>query len=253
MQKNSPVEIGLIPAAGTGARLGYLSNLLPKTLFPIYDRPILHHIINLMESVKIREIYIIVNVHKDKIIEYCKKVRKDLKVNIHFIEQKELNGTANAILLAERYIREPFLTILGDEYLPGDLLPDILEFFYTKNCIALEAAIKEKNKIILQQTCCVNIAEDNRIIQIIEKPQNPLYNLRGCGIYVFKPEIFGFIKKTAPNPIRKEKDITTVIDMVAKNNQAYAYVLSGSNFNINNADELLKASNFARRNLKNID
>ncbi len=79
---NRIIRKGVIPAAGSAQRLGYLSHLLPKTLFPIYDRPIFHHLINQMESIGIEDIYVIVNVHKEKIIEYYKSIRSDLKSRI---------------------------------------------------------------------------------------------------------------------------------------------------------------------------
>src|SRR3989304_2708347 len=83
------IKIGIIPAAGEGTRLGYLSNLLPKTLFPIYDRPILHHIIDIMESLGIEDIYIIVNVHKEKIRNTKKIKNRILNQNFIFFNQKK--------------------------------------------------------------------------------------------------------------------------------------------------------------------
>src|SRR3972149_11612212 len=110
------IKIGIIPAAGEGTRLGYLSNLLPKTLFPIYDRPILHHIIDIMESLGIEDIYIIVNVHKEKIREYYKNIKPDLKSRLHFIEQKKLDRLAHAILLRDKFVDgQGFQLVLGDE------------------------------------------------------------------------------------------------------------------------------------------
>ena len=248
------IKIGVIPAAGSGKRLGYLSNLLPKTLFPIYDRPILHHIINLMESLGIEDIYIIVNIHKDKILEYYKSVKKTLKARIHFIEQKELNGVANAILLVKKYIKnESFFTILGDECIITESLESFIDFFFDNDCIVAEVVIKEKDRSLLRQTCCAKIAADNRIIEIIEKPENPLSNIRGCGIYLFKPEIFSFIEKSMADAAKKEKDITTTIDNIAKTNKAYAYFLNGLNININNADELLKASTYVKKYFSSIN
>ncbi len=47
------IKVGVIPAAGKGSRLGYLSNILPKPLLPVYDRPIIHHVIDNMKSVGI--------------------------------------------------------------------------------------------------------------------------------------------------------------------------------------------------------
>jgi len=223
MQKR--IKIGVIPAAGAGARLGYLSNLLPKTLFPIYDRPILHHVIDLMESLGIEDIYIIVNYHKEKIKEYYKNIRTGLNAKLHFIEQKKLDGLANA-----------------DECIIADSLEPMIELFYGTGSIATEAVIKESNMDILRQTCSANINKEGRILEIIEKPENPPYMTRGCGIYLFKPEIFNFIRSTSPHPVRKEKDITSVINNVASTGQSYGYFLKGHNININDYEELLRAN-----------
>ncbi|MEA2016764.1 MAG: nucleotidyltransferase family protein [Actinomycetota bacterium] len=241
MQKK--IKIGVIPAAGAGERLGYLSNLLPKTLFPIYDRPILHHIIDLMESMGIEDIYIIVNYHKEKIKEYYKNIRKSLKVKIHFIEQKKLDGLANATLLTERYTKkQPFMVILSDECIIANSLEPMIELFSKTGSITTEAVIKEKDKDILRQTCSANIDKDGRILEIIEKPENPPYMIRGCGIYLFKPEIFNLIRRTPPDPKRKEKDITSVINNAAGIGKACGYFLEGYNININDYEELLKAN-----------
>jgi len=247
------IKIGVIPAAGAGVRLGYLSNLLPKTLFPVYDRPILHHIINLMESLEIEDIYIIVNVHKEKIKEYCKNIKQDLKAKIHFIEQKELNGLANAILLLEKYTKDqPFLVILSDECIITDSLEPMIDLFFSTKSIATEAVIKEKNKDILKETCSANLDRDGKILEIVEKPEDPPYMIRGCGIYLFRPEIFEFIRNTPAHPVRKEKDITSVINNIAKIKKAYGYFINGYNININDYEELLKANLLIKINIKKI-
>ncbi len=245
---NRTIKKGVIPAAGSAQRLGYLSHLLPKTLFPIYDRPIFHHLINQMESVGIKDIYVIVNIHKEKIIEYYKSIRSNLKSRIHFIEQRKLNGLANAILLAEKYIKdEPFLTILGDECIITKSLKPVIEFFYKNHSIVTEIVIKEKNIDLLKQTCSANIGENGQIIEILEKPEKPPYMIRGCGIYVFSPEIFDYIRVTPIHPVRGEKEITQTINDLAKINKAYGYFMNGENININDPEELLKASQLFRK------
>jgi len=237
------IRIGVIPAAGSALRLGYLSHLLPKTLFPIYDRPIFHHLIDQMESLGIEDIYVIVNVHKEKIVEYYKNIKANLKARIHFIEQKKLNGLANAILLTEKYIRDnPFLTILGDECSITDPLESMVDLFFKSDSVVTEMMIKETDKNILRQTCSARVDKNGRIIEIIEKPDDPPYLVRGCGIYLFSPRIFDFIKETPINPIRDEKEITATINNVAKQGKAFGYFTKGQNININDPDELLKAS-----------
>jgi len=247
------IKIGVIPAAGAGGRLGYLSNLLPKTLFPVYDRPILHHIINLMESLRIEDIYVIVNYHKEKIIEYYKNIKPNLKSRLHFIEQKKLNGLANAILLVEKYVKnQPFLVILGDECIITDSLEPMIDLFFSTKSIATEAVIKEKDNNILKQTCSANLDRNGKILEILEKPEDPPYMIRGCGIYLFSPAIFKFIRNTPVHPVRKEKDITSVINNVAKIKKAYGYFINGYNININDYEELLRANLLIKINIKKI-
>ncbi len=247
------IKIGIIPAAGAGTRLGYLSHLLPKTLFPIYDRPILHHIINIMESLGVEDIYIIVSIHKEKIKEYYKNIKKSLKSRLHFVEQKKLDGLANAILLIKKYTRkQPFLVILGDECIIADSLEPMINLFFDTKSIATEAVIKEEDKDILRQTCSANVDKDGKILEILEKPDNPPYMIRGCGIYLFRPEIFEFIRNTPVHPVRKEKDITSVINNVAKTKKACGYFMHGHNININDYEELLKANLLIKLNIKKI-
>ncbi|MCJ7473415.1 MAG: sugar phosphate nucleotidyltransferase, partial [Actinobacteria bacterium] len=208
-----------------------------------YNRPIFHHLIDMMESLEIEDIYVVVNVHKKYILQYYKSIKSSLKTRIHFIVQKELDGMANAILLTEKYIKnQPFLVILGDECIITDSLETMIESFFDTGAIVTELITKEDSKETLKQTCSLSIGKDNKILEILEKPEEPPYMIRGCGIYLFDPEIFKFIRNTPVHPIRKEKDITTVISNVAKTGKAYGYFFNGYNININDSDELLKAS-----------
>jgi dTDP-glucose pyrophosphorylase len=184
------VKVGVIPAAGSGKRLGYLSGLLPKTLFPLYDRPIIHYVVDQMQKAGIEDIYIIVNVYKEKIIEYFKLVQMDLRCNIYFIEQKELNGTGESILLVEKYVKnKPFMVVYGDDCTITESLEPMVESFVKNNASVIEGVVAESDIHILQHTCSVNMLKNGKMIEIIEKPEVPPYMFRGCGIYIFKPDI----------------------------------------------------------------
>jgi dTDP-glucose pyrophosphorylase len=236
------IKIGVIPAAGSGKRLGYLSSLLPKTLFPLHDRPIIHYVVNQMEFLGIEEVYIIVNVYKEKIIEYFKFIEMDLRIKLHFIEQKRLDGTANAILLAEKYIKkQPFMVIYGDDCTVTNSLKPMVDLFFKTKAVVVEGVVKEKDKKILRQTCSVKLKKDGKMIEILEKPEKPPYMYRGCGVYLFRPEIFDFIKNTPIHLIRKEREITYTINSVAEADKAYGFIIDGYNININDYNELLKA------------
>ncbi len=243
LMNQNRVRIGVIPAAGSGSRLGYLSAILPKALFPLYDRPILHYVINQMQSLGITDIYIVVHVYKEKIIEYCKSIAGTLRVRLHFVEQPTLSGTADAILQAERHIRNrPFLVMYGDDCTISDSLPAMMNFFQLNDGIVTEAVIGETRDAILRQTCSVRVTRTGKMVEIMEKPSHPPYHVRGCGVYMFRPEIFTHIRATPVHSQRKEREITHTINMLAQMGLAYGYRIRGHNININNYDELIRAS-----------
>ena len=71
-----------------------------------------------------------------------------------------------------------------------------------------------------------------QIIHIIEKPARPRYPYRGCGIYLFRPEIFSYIKKTPVSSIRNEREITHTLQLLTREKRVYGYLIKGSNINI---------------------
>jgi len=166
----------VIPAAGKGERMGYLSKILPKCLFPVYDKPILQHIFDKLTPLGIKKFYLITNYQEEKIKEYC----ESLSLNIEFIHQSELKGIAHAISLCEDLISKPFITVLGDDLTVGDLKP-LIRLFHRKKAVVVEGVVKEPNLEILRQTNCMEL-RSTRIIKIEEKPKKPFANLRGIGV-----------------------------------------------------------------------
>lgn len=238
----SEIKFGVIPAAGRGSRMGYLSHILPKCLFPLYDQPIIHANVEKMIGLGIKTIFIIVHYQKDKIKEYFKSVEDSLDIEINFIEQEKLLGIANAIALTKNYLNKPFMVMLGDDCTITGSLQNLVDTFYEKNAIALQAIVREEDIEILRTTCCIKVDSDKKISEIIEKPQNPFSNLRGCGIYLFQNSIYDYIEKTSASGVRNETEITDVISLVAKKNRAFGEFINGSNININSYADLWRAS-----------
>jgi dTDP-glucose pyrophosphorylase len=243
MAGNDKVKVAVIPAAGQGKRMGYLSFILPKPLLPIYDKPLIHHILENIRKNEIEEVYIIVYYQKEKIIEYINTFKSDLgPATIKFIElEQPSKGIAHTISFAEQYITEPFMVILGDDFTITPSFYNLIKLFFKKNAVAVEGVVKEKSIEALKSTCCLKLDKDKRIIEIIEKPDVPITNIRGIGVYIFSPEIFDYIKQTQVSPPRNEIEITNTIKLVAKKGKAYAEFIRGINININTPEDLFKA------------
>lgn len=235
------IRLGVIPAAGEGTRMGYLSQVLPKCLFPVYDRPVIHSIVENMKIIGVEQIYVIVNYQKERLVEYFNSVVDEISISINFIEQKQLSGIAGAIMLTSHYINEPFMVILGDDCTITPSLQNLVDLFFKRSATVVEGIVREENHELLKSTCCVHLGESGRILEIVEKPKNPVSNLRGCGVYAFSNDIFSYIEKTPASAIRNEVEITQTIDLVAREKKAFGEFIDGVNININSYEDLLRA------------
>lgn len=234
--------MGVIPAAGEGRRLGYLSYLIPKCLFPLYDKPIIHYVIENMVKVGVERIIIPTYYQKGKLIEYFEYAKKDVGAEICLLKLNELpRGIALTIASTRELIDEPFMVILGDDVTITDSLQNLVDLFFKMKATAVEGVVYEENDETIKRTCCIELARDNRILKIVEKPRNPFTKIRGCGVYVFDPRIFEYITKTPMSPPRQEAEITNTLSLVAKHKRAYGGFIEGVNVNVNTPEDMFRA------------
>ncbi|MGK7910524.1 MAG: sugar phosphate nucleotidyltransferase [Synechococcus sp.] len=109
-----PVRKAIVPTAGLGTRLHPVTRTVPKELLPIGSVPMLHRAIAELVRGDVREIAIIVTSRKTAIQDYVSTL--DLDCTIHFVEQPEPKGVADAILRAGEFLAdEPFVFFMPDE------------------------------------------------------------------------------------------------------------------------------------------
>ncbi len=200
----------VILCAGKGTRLMPLTENRPKPMIPIAGRPILEHIINKIEDF-VDNIYLIVKYKKETIVNHFKNHSK-----ITFIEQKEIDGTGYAVLMAKDYINDDFLVINGDIIFDDDL-KDIVNY---KNAVALTEVDNPENFGV------VVLDDENNIIELQEKPKNPKSNLINAGIYKFEKNIFDILENLKPSD-RGEVELTDAIKELINKKNIYSKNTSG--------------------------
>ena len=94
MDKNNILTI--IPAAGRGSRMLSLTDNCAKSMIPIASKPLISYLLDQLISEDMKDVVIIVGYKKETIIDYVNMFYKD-KLNITFVEQKELLGLGHAI------------------------------------------------------------------------------------------------------------------------------------------------------------
>ena len=93
----------IVLCAGYGKRLQPYTKDYQKSMLLVHNKPILEYILNGLIYAGFKDLIFVVGYKKEQITDYFKNGEK-WDVNLHYIEQKYLNGTGGALLECEKLI-----------------------------------------------------------------------------------------------------------------------------------------------------
>lgn len=233
------IQTGVIAAAGKGTRAYPRTSFIPKPLFRIENQSILEKNIQLLvERIKVKEIYILVGYLADHLmteVERIKPLYPGVKIETSFWTRK---GLASDVASLEKKIDGPFVTILGDELYDDSDHEKLLGTFKKHKNLTASVAIKETPLVShIKKNYSVELDRD-RVVRLVEKPENPSNRLLGLGTYLFTEEYFKTFHETPPSERTGVIEITDVIDRMARQTQeVYATRIQCSYFNINSLQD----------------
>jgi dTDP-glucose pyrophosphorylase len=206
--------VGVILAAGKGARMYPFSERSPKPILPILNRPLLAHQIEVMRDSGITDIHIVVG-HLGYQVASVFGDGSQYGVTIRFVEQESTLGLAHAVGALESRVQLPFLLMLGDIYfhLKSPLRPlcdEVLGGEVNANLVSMY----EPDPAMVRRNFVIEADEGRRVRRVIEKPRYVESQLKGCGLYVFDPHIFDAIRRTPRTAMRDEYEITDSIQIL---------------------------------------
>ncbi|MEM3399489.1 MAG: nucleotidyltransferase family protein [Candidatus Micrarchaeia archaeon] len=172
---------------GKGTRLRPYTYSIPKSMLPLGDKPILEFVINNLHKQGITDITLTVGYLKEQIKEYFGDGGK-FGVKIRYLEEEKEMNTAGSIKAAEKDVKETFLVLMGD-HLTNINFRKMVNFHKKHGGIA---TIGLKRQGLPLEYGIAKIDANSRIVEFEEKPI--IQNLINAGIYVFEPEIFGYIE-----------------------------------------------------------
>ncbi len=246
---NSKKLIGVIPAAGRGIRLSPYTGKTSKAMLMAGDKPIIEQNISIMRDyLGIDFIYVLTGYKSQQLESYLGDGKK-FGVNITYIKINNIeDGLARGILEAEKYLKSDFCVILGDEVYYNTNHKELLQFL-EKDFTAVCAVKEVKHTYIIKKNYSVEI-KDNAITSLTEKPETVTNHYLGCGTYLFKPDIFDYIRKTQPSARSKRVELVDVINSVAaEGKKVLPFMLKGEYVNVNNIDDY-NAANYMLRSLQ---
>lgn len=177
----------VILAAGEGRRCRPLTQTKSKVMLPVGNRPFMEHAIRALAANGVKELFIVIGYQKERIMDHFEDGIK-YGVEITYIEQKELLGTAHALAQAEPYIDGDFLVVNGDNLLDDKAVHDLVA---SVGDYVILAALREHTG-----DYGVLTVEQNSVISIREKPGRPCAGVLNTGAYKFSTNIFEWLQKT---------------------------------------------------------
>jgi glucose-1-phosphate thymidylyltransferase len=165
----------IIPVAGIGTRLRPHTHTAPKPLLHVAGKPILGHILDAIAPLNPEQVIFVVGHMGEKIIDY---VKGNYDYDTLFIEQAEPLGLGYAIFLAlEQSGDTDVLVLLGDTIIDARLADFVSA---GPNVLGLKSVdMKEASRF------GIAVVENDRIIEVVEKPTNPPSALAIVGAYYF--------------------------------------------------------------------
>lgn len=195
----------VIIAGGKGTRLKPLTNVIPKPLVPIGDKPIIQLIIESFNKVGMKKFFLLVNYKANLIENFINEIANE-NFETEFIYENEPLGTAGSLYLLKGKVKETFFVSNCDILIDQDY-SEIYKFHKeNKNELTIVGALKHYS--IPYGT--LEVEDGGFLRDLIEKPDLTL--IVNSGLYILEPHLLNEI------PENEYYHITNLIDNIKKRN-----------------------------------
>jgi glucose-1-phosphate thymidylyltransferase len=182
----------VIPLAGLGKRMRPHTHTRAKPMVRLAGRPILGHLLDWVVDERVDEVILIISPHQTDVEAYA---RTATSRPVRIVIQDEPLGQADAIARVASFVDEPLLIVFSDTL--ADVTFDHLADVDADGLIYVKEIPDPSRMGII-------VVEDNRIVDMIEKPQVPISHLATIGMYYFRDHagLFSAIDRVLAMPPR---------------------------------------------------
>jgi UTP--glucose-1-phosphate uridylyltransferase len=223
------ITIAVVPVAGLGTRLLPATKSQPKEMLPVAKKPVVQYVVEELEANGLKQILFITGKNKSSIEnhfdfdhELMRNLREGgkeellaeleyerMRMQFFFTRQRRQKGLGDAVLCAQHYTQDsPFVVALGDSIIGlhgcSTVVRRMMDVFMSERADCVIAV----EEVPLESVPFYGIVKPDsdlgggafRITDLVEKPSADAApsNLAIAARYVFSPEIYSALEKTAP-------------------------------------------------------
>jgi bifunctional UDP-N-acetylglucosamine pyrophosphorylase/glucosamine-1-phosphate N-acetyltransferase len=211
----------VILAGGEGKRVFPLTANSPKPMFKLLGKPLIHHVIDTLKQVGLKDYIVVVGHCGEQIKDYLKD-GSQLGVNIQYTLQKESLGMADALQTTKELVEDNFFVVNADDIFEASLIKRMKnEFNETGAEIVLSCKpVKETWKFGIIEI------KNEKVTDFVEKPQKGKEpsNLAVVGVYLLTKQIFDYYKKI---PVSDHQYEDAILQFIKNNNVVKAIEYDG--------------------------
>jgi UTP--glucose-1-phosphate uridylyltransferase len=262
------IRKAIIPAAGWGTRFLPATKAVPKEMLPVVDTPVIQYVVEEAVACGITDICIVVSEGKGAIREHfspnvaleqkliaqhkegllAEMRRISTMARFTYVFQKEQRGLGDAIYCGKDFAGdEAFAVLLGDTIIDAQRpaigqLAEVYEKHHEGVVLCEEV---DRAKVSRYGVLDAELLEGQTYLvrDLVEKPspQDAPSNLVIASRYIFPPEIFAHLERTAPGK-GGEIQITDAMRLLVAARPFYARKLAGMRFDVGDARGFIEAN-----------
>jgi glucose-1-phosphate thymidylyltransferase len=186
-----------------------LTRITNKHLLPIYDRPMVTYAVESLVRAGVTDLMLVTGgTHAGEFFRLLGDGHEYGIDRLFYAYQEEEGGIAEALGLAERFVGDDrVLVVLADNIFERSIRPAVENFERQERGGRIVLARLPDPEHLRH----LGVAEldGDRVLRIVEKPQDPPSEFAVTGIYFYDADVFGIIPTLTPSG-RGELEITDV-------------------------------------------
>ena len=216
----------VILAGGYGKRMWPITLNIPKPLLSVCGKPVIEYIMEKLDGLEcVERIIILTNLKFEHDFKEWARAHMDTRIEVIVEEsrsEEEKLGAVKALSRLSQELENDVLVVAGDNLFTGSLRP-MIKKYSRKPIIALYDV---RDAELAKLYGVVQIDDEARIVDFVEKPERPASTLVSTGIYIFPRQVFEMIEEYLGGGGGRDR-LGDFIQWLYKKTPMYGYILDG--------------------------